>query len=367
MVKRNVPQVAPLNSSLRQHFVQLIADQTGLKIRGHDQAVFEQAIAKRLYALGLSFPENYYQLLEAQTSESSDEWKRFIAGITNSESFFFRDKGQFALLKTHLFPDLIQAHQLDKTLRICSAGCSTGEEPYSIAMLLHTLIPDLENWDITLLGIDINSTALDKARAAEYRPWSFRGVDTQMIQRFFHKDGSLYQLTQAVKDMVKFQTVNLFADSFEALDTPVENMDLILCRNVFIYFNDAAIKEVLIKFYEALNPSGYLVVGHAELHSQNLNQFQVKVFEDAIAYQRVTGASNQKPSRTVLRTRKPRLGSVNNGQNLDQQLEGSTTKLQKTSLELLRQLPGDTKIPRLGNLTAAELISQIEHDLDAIG
>ncbi|MGF1536192.1 MAG: CheR family methyltransferase [Elainellaceae cyanobacterium] len=368
MVKRKALQDNILNSWLKQLFVQLVVERTGIKVRENDQEVFERIIATRLQSLGLSFPEEYYQLLEAQTQASEAEWKSFIAEITNSESFFFRDKGQIKLLKDYLLPELIRARRGEKTLRICSAGCSTGEEPYSIAMLLQDLIPDFQTWEITILGVDLNAAAVEKARTGLYRPWSFRGVDPALKQRFFTEKGGLCCIAQSIKDMVYFQTGNLLQDDFRSLEFSLESMDLIVCRNVFIYFSDAAIEQVLDKFYHALNPDGYLLVGHAELHSQKLTQFRVKVFEESIAYQRSPGATSVRPRpQHVPSTRRLSASEAapKDLRSLNQQLEGNTTKMQQSALGLLRQLPADMRIPRLGNLTASELIAQIEQNLNA--
>ncbi|NET33385.1 MAG: protein-glutamate O-methyltransferase CheR [Cyanothece sp. SIO1E1] len=356
-----------LNPWLRQAFVQLIANRAGLKIRENDQEIFQEIVFKRTKRVGLSFPENYYQFLESQTEESHEEWQQLIPEITNTESFFFRDKGQFKLLRNHILPNLIQCKAQDQTLRIGSAGCSTGEEPYSIAILLKELIPNLEAWNLTILGVDINSVAIAKAKAGIYRPWSFRGLDNNIKNQFFQEFNGQYHIDSDIKRMVKFQTVNLLRDSFSNLNFALENMDLILCRNVFIYFSESAIKTVLNKFYAALQPSGYLLVGHAELHGQNLNQFQVKVFEESIAYQRPTDDAVRPISSTsMMQATAPdsqKSATKIDPQNLGNLLAGNDIKMQQVALNLLRQLPADTKISRLGNLTAAELILQLEQSL----
>lgn len=347
---------------LRQALIQSVGDRYGFQIRESDQNAFSEIILKRTQKLGLPFPERYYQLLEANTEAGQQEWETLIAEVTNTESFFFRDKGQFKLLREHIFPELIKKNSTHKILKICSAGCSTGEEPYSIAMLLRQMIPDIEAWNVSILGIDINSAALERAEAGLYRPWSFRGIDADVKQQFFKAMGENYQLNGQIQTMVNFQVVNLVNDSFSSLNYPIEDMDLILCRNVFIYFSDAAIKAVLTKFYNALHPWGYLLMGHAELHSQNLDQFQVRLFDESVAYQRAGGRHRQHlaaPSRSPSLPRRSPAPEVP-GQDLAPSLADNDTKMQQVALGLLRQLPGDTRIARLGNLTAAELIRQLE-------
>lgn len=275
-----------LNIWLKQSFIRLIADQTGLEIRARDQSALITKIFLRMKALKLSSPQAYYQLLESNTIKSCQEWQNLVSLITNSESFFFRDKNQFSLLKNHILPELIQRKQNSKSIRICSAGCSTGEEAYSVAILLKELIPNSEEWNLMILGVDINSISLEKAKAGIYRSWSFRGVDTEIQQRYFRLINDQYYIDPQISKMLKFQTLNLIKDPFPQPNLELRDMDLILCRNVFIYFEEAAIGKALEKLYHTLQPLGYLLTGHAELHVQNLSQFQTNTFTESFIYQR---------------------------------------------------------------------------------
>lgn len=363
-----------LHPWIQQALIRLVAERTGLRIREHDQSLFVESILSRIQELGFSCPERYYGLLLSESTDSQWEWERLASRITNSESFFFRDKGQFKLLRETIIPNVLNHKRQDRTLRICSAGCSTGEEPYSIAMLLTELIPDLTQWTITILGVDLNPVAIQQARMGVYRPWSFRGVDMNIRRQFFREDNGTYHLSEHIKAMVTFQVANLLKDSFSALDYPLESMDLILCRNVFIYFDDVAIAHVLTKLNHALNKSGYLMVGHAELHKQNASQFQITAFEESIVYQRTTGwttpprsplipPSHARPSGLDVMTPCPQEMTAH---RLEALLEQSDIQLQKTALNLLRQLPAGTRIPRLGNLTAAELMHRLQQNLNLI-
>lgn len=347
-----------LSVELRQDFIQLIAKHTGLKVREREQATLWEKIFLRMKALKLALPENYYQLLESPTLDSSQEWQKFVVDITNLESYFFRDQGQFFLLKNYILPEIIQRQQHSKTLRICSAGCSTGEEPYSLAILLKEMIPELEQWNLVILGIDINQEALQKAKTGIYRPWSFRNVDEEIKQRHFQLINNQYHLAQPIKEMLNFQALNLVKDSFPQTNTELRDLDLILCRNVFIYFELSAIAKVLDKFYQTLQPGGYLITGHAELSEQNLSQFQTKVFPESLIYQRQTDNSDDIPQLSQPNNYLPLeyLSLAENENNFDQ----TNINLHQVALNLLKQLPPETKIPKLGNLTAAELILKVE-------
>lgn len=281
----NVSRIEPSNLSIGQLLTQLIAEQTGLNMRGQEETIYVKII-QRMQALELTSPLLYHQLLQSQTAEGEQEWQKLIALLTNPESYFFRDKEQFSLLKKQIFPELIRRRRGSRTLRICSAGCSTGEELYSLAILLTELLPDFEQWNLMILGLDINLESIEKARRGIYRSWSFRGVDSAIQKQYFLCSDNTYQIIPAIQHLTRFQTLNLAQPSPTWSDLNFKDMDLILCRNVFIYLENSAIASILDRFYQALNPLGYLLTGHAELYAQDLTQFQVKVFPESLIYQR---------------------------------------------------------------------------------
>jgi chemotaxis protein methyltransferase CheR len=272
-----------LSVALTEAFIKLIAQQTGLEIRERDQADLSEKIFLRMKAINILFPEEYYKFLRYNTIQSYQEWQRLVLLLTNLESYFFRDQEQFSLLRDRILPELIQSKEHNKTLRICSAGCSTGEEPLSIAILLKELIPDLEQWNLMILGVDINQEALKKARQGIYTPWSLRSIDPEIMQRYFLHINNQYHLDLQIKQMVKFKYINLVKDSFNEHDE-MRDMDLIICRNVFIYFEASAITKILDKFNQILQASGYLITGHTELCGQDLSHFETKLFPESLVY-----------------------------------------------------------------------------------
>lgn len=282
-----------MNEALMQRFVELIATYTGLQIRTQDRGALAQKIAQRMKVLRGSASEKYYHFLELDASQNRHEWRELILLLTTTESYFLRDKGQFNLLENVIFPQLIEEKNClyqttgqPRSLRLWSAGCSTGEEPYSLAILVQELIPDWQQWNILILGTDINEDALEKAKKGLYSSWSFRLVNPDLQTHYFYPKKTEWQIKEDLRQLVTFRPGNLVKDHYPNLTEEIYNIDLILCRNVFVYFESKYIGQVLKKFYQTLRPGGYLITGHAELHGQALDKFQAELFPESIIYRR---------------------------------------------------------------------------------
>lgn len=287
---------------LIQKIVDEIAHHTGLCDRSLDRDKVWAKVVSRMTALGLQTPHEYYQRLEAATSEcslletwqSEREWQELIQLLTVTESYFFRDRGQCYLLKQVILPNIIakqrqiahQSHRKPK-LKIWSAGCSSGEEPYSIAILLKEILPDFGQWDISMIGTDINQNMLDVARRGRYSSWSFRRLDSQLQNRYFrlHSDRN-WELDASIRHLVKFSYLNLVADRFPNEFIGLHEIDLILCRNVFIYIEPQIIPSIIHKFGQTLQAGGYLLVGHAELQGQELGVLETRIFPQSVVYEK---------------------------------------------------------------------------------
>ena len=275
-----------MDEKLLQQFVELISKKTGICIKSEDVGKVKRHIFSRLRFLKFADTEDYYNLLKTDVIDSRREWKKLVILITTGESYFFRDKGQFALLKDMILPDLIEKRKRERSLKIWSAGCSTGEEPYSVAILLDELLMDMKDWDILILGTDINEEALEKAKTGIYTDWSFRMAEPDLKMRYFKKQNDNLKLDEGIKNMVRFSCTNLTEDSFPNPASGIQNMDLILCRNVFIYFQKEAIALVVKKFIDTLNEGGYLMTGHGELHLHDYRPLQARIFSESVVYQK---------------------------------------------------------------------------------
>jgi chemotaxis protein methyltransferase CheR len=243
--------------------------------------------------------DDYYTLLADKSNPvGRAEMDRLIKMLTIGETHFFRDKAQFDALAKNVLPELIERKRAAAAaigpgtlpqLRIWSAGCATGEEPYSIAIVLKELLPDLENWQILILATDINPDALARAREGLYSDWSFRENKAKALRpHYFRPETSRrYRLQPKIRQMVTFASLNLVEDDFPAIYTNTMSMDLILCRNVTIYFAEEGTRQVIKKFYDTLAEGGWLVVGHSEPSLLIYQAFQLRPFPDTFLYQKV--------------------------------------------------------------------------------
>jgi len=202
----------------------------------------------------------------------------------NGETYFFRDQGQSDLLRLRLLPELIERRRNAKSLRLWSAGCASGEEAYSLAMLVDMLLPEHEGWDIFILGSDIDPAALVKARDGRYGQWSFRMVPPTLQQRYFRPTGDQWELDERIRRMVRFHTGDLITEPFPGGE--LRDMDLILCRNVFIYFDAHAVNAVAEKLAATLRDGGYLMTGHTELMGHRIQNLQSRLFVEGVVYRR---------------------------------------------------------------------------------
>lgn len=288
-------------------FRDLILQQTGLNIRAKDRDSLRQSIAARMRACQLDRPDAYYEVLCSSADASSPprlttvqrdrEWHALVQLLTTGESYFFRDRQQLALLERKILPEIVRQKRREHdpqlpgkpSLKIWSAGCSSGEEAYSVAILVKQLLPDLNQWDVCILGTDLNLAYLDKARAGIYREWSFRQVHPDIKHQYFRQRGAEYEILPDIRKMVTFRPGNLVKDEFPNLTNHLFDMDIIICRNVFIYFDAPRIAAVLHKFHQTLNASGYLIAGHAELQGLDLSQFSVQSLPGSVVYQKKGG------------------------------------------------------------------------------
>lgn len=311
-LEQHKPSKSELGYGDYLRFRALVLESSGLHFPEKKKSDLEVGLFKALAASPVASSEGYnldayYNLLrDSANPVGRTEMSRLINTLTVGETHFFRDEAQFNALADHVLPALI-AHKrasamaigpdIHPQLRIWSAGCASGEEPYSLAILLKELLPDIESWSILILATDVNQDSLARAHEACYSDWSFREARAKALRpRYFTTEptdqasgyprGQRYRLHPEICRMVTFASLNLITDPFPSIYNNTASLDLIICRNVTIYFAEETTREVVNRFYEALVEGGWLVVGHSEPSLVIYRAFQVRNFPDTLLYQK---------------------------------------------------------------------------------
>jgi chemotaxis protein methyltransferase CheR len=264
----------------------LIHERFGLYFEDNQRASLRSRLAGRLASLDLMNFEDYYHYLRFGP-QRTEELQRMVSHLTNNETYFYRESPQLQVFAEHVLRSIkerkVAGAERKRTLRILSAGCSTGEEAHTLAMLVYDSAQFFWNWDVQVVGLDVDHQALEKARRAIYFPNSFRSLSPAQIDRHFVRQGAGASVKDAIRRMVTLRHGNLVEPaSFDGLAP----LDVIFCRNVLIYFSDAMILKVARTFYELLAPGGYLFLGHAESLSRITDLFTAVRFQGAMVYQK---------------------------------------------------------------------------------
>jgi chemotaxis protein methyltransferase CheR len=210
--------------------------------------------------------------------------------LTIGETYFFRDTSRMEILEKEVLPDIIQRHSHDKKIKIWSAACCTGEEPYSVAILLDRLIPYKEDWDISIIGTDINKEFLNKAELANYKKWSFRATPQETRAKYFteHKE-RFFTLIPKIKKMVTFAYSNILENN-ESLE--FHDFDLILCHNVLIYFSPKQINKTIHLLTKALASDSWLSISSIETPFVNEPFLKIRNFAGAVFFKKTEEIEN---------------------------------------------------------------------------
>ncbi len=263
-------------------FKDLIKQRCGLLFEGNNETRLAQVLAERIDTLKTR-PAEYCLRLQ----ESEAEFQELVNLLTINETYFFREPEQISLLVERLAPRLLARRGDAAPLRILSAGCSSGEEPYSLAMVLREIHGDAVERLFDIHGGDIDSAVLAKARQGRYSEFSFRGLSPLRRERHFHRDGCHYILKQCIRSQVKFHEINLLSTGFPGV---LQDLDIILFRNVSIYFDEATRRSIQHNLSALLKEDGILMTGTAETLANDFGLLSL-VEEDGLFYF-VKGASS---------------------------------------------------------------------------
>ena len=261
-----------------------VHEKFGLYFDGSQRASLKSRLASRLGLLGLLSFEDYFRYLRF-APERAAEQQRMVSHLTNNETYFFREQPQLEVFAKHVLPALKERREKTggRTLRLLSAGCSTGEEALTLAMILFDSGQFFWSWDVRIVGLDVDEAALEKATRGRYHQNSLRAVTPEQLERHFVSRAEGVKVKDGVRKLVSFRPGNLLDPASYEGFTPV---DAIFCRNVLIYFSDEAIQKAVRLFHEILSPGGYLFLGHAESLARVTSAFTPIRFQGAIVYQK---------------------------------------------------------------------------------
>lgn len=259
-----------LNDDAFSLFSELVYKTAGIRLNQQKKGLLTSRLAKRLKTTGAHNFHAYYRIVK----NNDDELVEMLNSISTNTTHLFRENHHFEYLKNKIMSELLKSRASKKSIRIWSAGCSTGEEPYSIAISAHQALLDNsvrpENWDIKIFATDISTKVLEAAQNGVYE---FEAIpkDTQphLIAQYFLRGFGEYKGSVKVKDFLKkmivFERINLKDDKYPFKD----GFDVIFCRNVMIYFDAAMKKHIMAKFYEHLSDDGHIILGHSETMISN--------------------------------------------------------------------------------------------------
>ncbi len=235
----------------------LLHDETGITLHEGKATLLYSRLGKRLRALGMTEFRSYCDLLA--DPEEREERGRMIRALTTNVTKFFREPHHFDHLRDVVLPPLLQAAERGGRVRIWSAACSTGQEPYSLALTILRVLPNAAKLDVRVLATDIDTTVLETASTGQYSADALAGVPAELRARWFEKAGAEWKAGEALRRLVSFRALNLIGP------WPMRGpFDVIMCRNVVIYFGEDTQTEIWKRFTPMLSPGGHLYIGHSE-------------------------------------------------------------------------------------------------------
>jgi chemotaxis protein methyltransferase CheR len=270
-----------------QEFVNLrdfIYAECGIYIADNRKYLLENRLGNRLKKLNLKNFDEYYNFLRFDPARGA-EMKKLYEVITTNETSFYRNPPQLKVFQEEVLPDVLDScRRKGRKLRIWSAGCSTGEEPYTISIIIHEMLKaELPSWDIRITANDLSERVLESARRGVYNDYTLRTMPEETAARYFDMDNGQNKIKPEVKRLVSFGQINL---RDRAQLKRVERSQVVFCRNVIIYFDDEVKKRVINAFYDNLLPGGYLIIGHSESLHNITRAFKPIHYPGAIIYQK---------------------------------------------------------------------------------
>ena len=286
---KNILPLSPGDFGL---FQELLIETSGLFFEESRNQTLHLALWQRLQHRGYDSYREYYNLLKFHP-EGRLEIRELLDLITIGETYFFRNKPQFDVLMRFVLPEIMQrkVDSGDKSIRAWSAGCSGGDETYSIAMAMMEVIPSYQEWRISILGTDINRNGLACAKEAIYGEKHIGHLPKEYLGKYFKAEGSTYRLNAKVQELAQFEYHNLAKDPF--VQERMQDIDILFCRNVIIYFDGQTTQRVIENFHNCLARDGYLFLGHSESLWQITDRFERVEFPQTFIYKKRLGPAQE--------------------------------------------------------------------------
>lgn len=262
-----------------------IYENTGIYFQDNKKYFLESRLQRRMNFLGLKTFEEYFDQIR-YSSGAAAEKKYFFEAVTINETFFFRNQPQLDALASHILPEIINTKLFTgkNKLKIWSAASSSGEEAYSVGMVFQDLIkPRYSNFDLEIVGTDINSAVVETANGGIYRDYSVRNTPPYYLKKYFKTAGGTFEVHPDVKKMASFKVMNLYDDTAMR---GMFNFDVIFCANVLIYFDAASKIKVVSHLYNSLNKGGYLFIGYSETLHGISKAFKLVSFPNTVGYKK---------------------------------------------------------------------------------
>jgi len=276
-------QTIPLPDDVFRLLRDFIHGYCGIYFDDGSKFLLERRLTRRLEQRQLRSFEEYYHFLRYDRKRE-EELAVLVDNLTTNETYFFRESPQLRAFSEEILPELREILADRKVIRIWSAGCSTGEEPYTIAILMLESGDWWRDWRVEILGSDINQRVLHTARKGVYKKSAHRVTSPEMLAKYFvEEEKGSYRIVDRVRELVSFSYLNLL-DPYKC--SLISDMDVIFCRNVIIYFDKEAKKKVIGSFYEKLRKGGYLLLGHSESLINISNAFALRTLRNDMVYQK---------------------------------------------------------------------------------
>jgi chemotaxis protein methyltransferase CheR len=263
-----------------------LLESTGLSYYIDKDDDLSRRVERRLSKTGAPDCASYLKIL-GDPVRGPSELDALISEVTIGETYFFRHREQFDALRDTVLPNLIAQNHANRRLRVWCAGCADGPEPYSIAILLKQEMEHrFTGWNVTILGTDINRNCLARAREGKFEEWAFRSTPEEVKHKCFLKEGRLWTIAPEYKEWISFQYHNLAEDSFPSQLDNLFCFDLIICRNVMIYFGPDLMRKLIQRFHDCLTPGAWLLVGPSEPNMTFFSSFHAVNAPGTTLYQR---------------------------------------------------------------------------------